>query len=150
MLKNDFTLKEIYGGDKEWYKKRKKTISAEETDPETYQLIGLGMGVHNCIGPGFLEAVYQEAFEIELQNNDIVYEREKKLGIEYKNKKLNTFYKADFICMNKIIIELKSIKQITNIEEAQVINYLKATGLKKALLLNFGADKLQFKRFINN
>lgn len=149
MSENDFTLKEIYSGNKQWYKNRGKTITAQEADPETYQLIGLGMEIYNNIGPGFLEAVYQEAFEIELQNNDIAYEREKKLEIVYKNKKLNTFYKADFICMNNIIVELKSIKQITNIEKAQVINYLKATGYHKAILLNFGSSSLQFKRFVN-
>lgn len=149
MSDDNITLRKIYGGNKEWYKKGNKTIPPEESDPETYQLIGLGMEVYNCIGPGFLEAVYQEAFEIELQNNNIIYEREKKLEIEYKNRTLNTFYKADFICMNRIIIELKSIKQITNIEEAQVINYLKATRFHKAVLLNFGSSSLQFKRFVN-
>lgn len=149
MTDDNIALREIYGGDKEWYKKNNRTITKDEFDPETYQLIGLGMEVYNNIGPGFLEAVYQEAFEIELLNNKIKYEREKKLEVEYKGKKLTTYYKADFVCLNNIIIELKSIKQITNIEEAQIINYLKVTGFHKAVLLNFGSSSLQFKRYVN-
>ncbi|RKY56017.1 MAG: GxxExxY protein [Candidatus Neomarinimicrobiota bacterium] len=111
--------------------------------------MGLAIEGYNNIGQGFLEAVYQEAFEIELQENDIDYKREKKLGISYKKKILHTFYKADFVCMNKIIIELKSIKKITNIGEVQVINYLKALGINKGLIFNFGAPSLEFKRYIN-
>ena len=144
----NISLKDIYSGNKEWYKKRNHTSS--ENDPYTYNIIGLAMEVHNAIGPGFLEPVYQEAFELELLSNQIPHEREEKLNIYYKDQKLKTFYKADFICFNNLIVELKSVKQLYKIDEAQVINYLKASGLHKALLINFGAEKLQFKRFVYN
>jgi GxxExxY protein len=134
------TQKDIYSDTKEFSKSKR--------DPDTFSIIGLAMEVHNTIGPGFLEAVYQEALELELISNQIPHNREEKLNVYYKTQKLKTFYKADFICFENLIVELKSTKQLSAIDEAQVINYLKASGLHKALLINFGAEKLQFKRFI--
>lgn len=133
------TQKDIYSDTKEFSKSKR--------DPDTFSIIGLAMEVHNTIGPGFLEAVYQEALELELISNQIPHNREEKLNVYYKTQKLKTFYKADFICFENLIVELKSTKQLSAIDEAQVINYLKASGLHKALLINFGAEKLQFKRF---
>ena len=119
-------------------------------DPQTYHIIGAAMNVHKSLGCGFLEAVYQEALEKEFQMNKIPYGREVKLEIKYKGLPLNTFYKSDFICYDSIIIELKALSTISSKEESQIINYLKATGLKRGLLLNFGARSLQYKRFVYN
>lgn len=127
---------------------RKNSKPSSTTDPETYAIIGAAMAVHRELGPGFLENVYQAALEQEFIAQGIPYEREKELPIHYRNTPLNVFYRADFICYNSVIIELKALGQLTAIEEAQVINYLKATHLQRALLLNFGTSSLQQKRLI--
>ena len=119
-------------------------------DEETYAIIGAAMTVHSELGCGFLEAVYQEALEEEFKYLKIPYEREKKLPIYYRDNRLNTYYQADFVCFNSVIVELKALQQLSGTEEAQVINYLKASGLHKALLINFGVNKLQYKRLVFN
>ena len=119
----------------------------EEDDPITYKVIGAAMKIHRSLGSGFLEAVYQEALEMEFIKQGIAYKREEVLKIYYEGQELKTFYKADFICEN-IIIELKALSQLSGTEDAQVLNYLKATGLKKGLLINFGSSSLQYKRFV--
>ena len=115
---------------------------------ESYQIIGVAMEVHKELGPGFLEAVYQEAFEMELQRQDIPYEREKLLNVFYKGKKLKKHYSADFVCYDKIVVELKALGELSSDHEAQVLNYLKTSKLKLGLLLNFGTKSLQYKRLI--
>ena len=115
---------------------------------ETYQIIGAAMEVHSKLGSGFLEAVYQEALTIEFEKREIPYEREKKLEIKYKDQTLSKYYEADFICYDKIIVETKAINELSGIHEAQVINYLKATGLKIGLLINFGSESLEHKRLL--
>ena len=106
------------------------------------------MEVHKELGPGFLEAVYQEALEIEFQKQGIPYEREKLLTIYYKNIKLKKRYSADFVCYDRIIVELKALSDLTTQNEAQILNYLKATKLKLGLLINFGGKSLQYKRLV--
>lgn len=96
---------------------------------------------------GFLEAVYQEALSVELSNRNIPYRDQVELLIVYKGQRLITFYRADFICFDSIIVELKALARLGSIEEAQIINYLKATGLEIGLLLNFGTTSLGYKRF---
>lgn len=122
----------------------------DKRDEETYNIIGTAMTVHNELGCGFLEAVYQEALEKEFQLQSIPYEREKRLPVFYRGNRLDTYYQVDFICFNSVIVELKALQKISGIEEAQVINYLKASGLHKALLINFGQRSLQYKRLVYN
>ena len=115
---------------------------------ESYNIIRACISVHKELGCGFLEAVYQEALAIEFEKNRIPFDREIGMEIYFRNIKLNKRYIADFVCYNKIIIELKAICTITTEHEAQVLNYLKATGLKLGLLINFGQISLKYKRFV--
>ncbi len=115
---------------------------------ETYKIIGACMEVHKTLGNGFLEAVYQEALEEEFNLQHIPFEREKQILISYKNKVLNKHYFADFVCYNKIIVELKALSNLNSDHEAQILNYLKATGYKIGLLINFGEKSLKYKRKI--
>lgn len=119
-----------------------------KTDEQTYEIIGAAMEVHKILGHGFLEAVYQEALAVEFDLRKTPYRREVALPIHYKGQTLNTSYKADFLCFEAIVVELKALDTLSGIEQAQVINYLKATGMHRALLLNFGGPKLQYKRMI--
>ncbi len=106
------------------------------------------MEVHTVLGSGFLEAVYQEALEIEFKKREIPYARESQVKIIYKDITLKKTYYADFVCYDKIIVETKAIQQLTGIDESQVINYLKATGFELGLLINFGAESLEYKRLV--
>ena len=121
-----------------------------DKDDQTFAIIGAAMAVHRELGSGFLEAVYQEAMERELRFLQIPHERERQLRINYRGNLLTTFYKADFVCFGSILVELKALSQLTSKEESQVINYLKASKLQKALLINFGASSLQHKRLVYN
>jgi GxxExxY protein len=121
---------------------------AEERDPQTYAIIGAAMEVHGQLGPGFLEAVHAEAMAIELAERHVPYERERAIPVRYKSVLLACGYRADLVCFSDVLVELKAIKTLTNIDYAQLINYLRATGLKRGLLLNFGAPSLQHKRLV--
>jgi GxxExxY protein len=115
---------------------------------ETYQIIGALMEVHRELGCGFLEPIYQEALAIEFDNQLIPFEAEKKISVNYKGIPLDKFYVADFVCFDKIIVELKALSALNTDHEAQIINYLNATGLKVGLLVNFGEKSLKYKRFV--
>ena len=115
---------------------------------EVYNIIGAAMEVHKELGCGFLEAVYQEALELEFQYRKIPYEREVQLDIYYKEQLLKKHYEADFICYDKIIVELKALSALTSEHESQLLNYLKSTGLKVGLLINFGRKSLEYKRMV--
>ena len=119
-----------------------------ERDARTHAIIGAALEVHRTLGSGFLEAVYQEALAKELGFRNIPFRAQCEIPVFYKGDKLSTTYRADFICFDSVILELKAIRQLTVIEEAQVLHYLKASGLRVALLLNFGAPSLQQKRFV--
>ena len=123
-------------------------MNSEEQDPQTYAVIGAAMEVHRELGRGFLEAVYQEALAIELARREIAYEREFNLAIRYKNQVLSTGYRADFIAFAEVVIELKAQAALTGVDQAQVLNYLKATGLRRGLLFNFGTTSLEYKRLV--
>ena len=109
-------------------------------DPMTYAIIGAAMEVHGELGCGFLEAVYQEVLAIEFLSREIPYRRDVELPISYKRQRLTTTYRADFICYENVVVELKALKRLGGVEEAQIINYLKATGIRTGLLLNFGRE----------
>jgi len=115
---------------------------------EAYKIVGACMSVHRELGCGFLEAVYAEALEEEFKNQKVPYKREVPITIKYKGKVLRKSYIADFICYNKIIIELKAINHLESVHESQVLNYLKATAYKLGLLVNFGEQSLKYKRII--
>ena len=116
---------------------------------ECYAIIGTAMQVYNTLGSGFLEAVYQEALEIEFQKRNIPYEREKELRISYREVELKQTYRADYVCYGKIIVELKAVHELDDVHRAQVINYLHITQCKLGILLNFGhPDELQFERLV--
>ncbi len=113
---------------------------------QTYQLIGIGMNIHKILGKGFLEIVYKDAFEYELRNKKIFYEREKEYTVIYKDIILPHKFYADFVIDNKIILELKSKAGIIDEHYAQVINYLAVSKLQVGLILNFNDNSLQYKR----
>ena len=115
---------------------------------ESYKIVGAAMTVYNEIGSGFLEAVYQEALEKEFCLQNIPYQREVMLPIYYKGEELSKKYIADFVCYNRIIVELKAISSLTSEHKAQVINYLKAAKFELGILVNFGESKLKYERLI--
>ena len=106
------------------------------------------MEVHRELSCGFLEAVYQEALAIEFKMLGLPYEQQKLIEIMYKGKPMDKKYQPDFVCYNEFIVEIKALSGMTGNEEAQVINYLKATQLTIGLLINFGTKSLEYKRLI--
>ncbi len=120
-----------------------------ERDSRTFEIIGAAMEVHKELGCGFLEPVYQEALAIELGQRGIPYRREVELPIDYKGVTIDSTYRADFVCFDTVLLELKATRETGVVEEAQVINYLKAGRLAVGLLLNFGRASLQYRRFAN-
>lgn len=115
---------------------------------ETYKIIGICMEVHKILGKRHSEKVYGDALEYEFQKNKIPYSREVKYNIEYKEIILPTYYYADFVVFEEIILELKAIKELTSSEVKQTLNYLAASKNKIGLLTNFGEDSLKYKRII--
>ena len=106
------------------------------------------MEVHNTLGHGFLEAVYQEALAVELGRRQIIFQREVAVPIRYKDVELTCGCRLDFLCFGELIVELKALDELVDANMAQVLNYLKATGFRRALLINFGAPSLGWKRVV--
>ncbi len=117
-------------------------------DEKTYRIIGAAIEVHKELGCGFLEAVYQEALGREFTARGIPFKSQPVVQISYKGKPLNKAYQPDFVCFDEVLVEIKAISALTGLEESQIINYLKAAGLKVGLLINFGSRSLEHKRFI--
>jgi len=120
----------------------------DERDSQTFAIIGAAIEIHKQLGHGFLEAVYQGAALIEFPLRQIPFEREVLFQLRYKGTLLNTRYRADFVCFGNIIVEFKAQALLTGADAAQVLNYLKATGYHRGLLINFGAASLQHKRLV--
>lgn len=116
---------------------------------ESYKIIGACMEVHKKLGSGFLESVYSEALAMEFTKAAIPYEKEKKLAVYYEDKPMNKYFRADFVCFNYIIIELKATKFITDADHRQTMNNVKATKFRLGLLINFGTSSLTYKRIVN-
>ena len=116
----------------------------------TGEIISAAFEVHRTLGCGFLEAVYQEAMELELHSRGISFVSQQQLQIEYKGQLLKQKYKPDFLVDNYVIVEIKALACLTGVEVSQVLNYLKASGCKVGLLLNFGARSLQKSRLVWN
>ena len=115
---------------------------------ESYKTVGAAMEVHKQLGNGFLEAVYQEALSLEFEEQGVPFEKEKQIEIYYKDLLLEKKYRADFVCYDKIIIELKSVSTLTPEHESQILNYLNATEIRLWILINFGSKSLYFKRIV--
>ena len=117
---------------------------------EVYAVVGAAIEVHRELGPGFLEAIYQEAMEAELREREIHFEAQKPVSVRYKDRILEKEYFADLVCFDQVLVEIKAITKLSGNEHAQIINYLKATGFKVGILINFGSHgKLEWKRFVN-
>lgn len=116
---------------------------------EVFAIVGAAMEVHTVLGSGFLEPVYQEALEIESRARKLPFESQKSLQIRYKEYVLKKEYIADLIYFDRIVVELKALDRLSGKEEAQLLNYLKATGMKVGVLINFGSHpKLEWKRLV--
>ncbi|MBI3538378.1 MAG: GxxExxY protein [Chloroflexi bacterium] len=116
---------------------------------EVYAMIGAAIEVHRELGPGFLEAVYQEAMEIELGLRGIPFVAQQPLKIFYKGSPLKKEYEPDLLCYNKLVVDLKAMDKIGGKEKSQILNYLKVTGFRVGLVINFGSvGKLEWERFI--
>jgi GxxExxY protein len=116
---------------------------------EVFNIGGTGMEVYNELGAGFLEGVYQEALELEFLQSGIPFESQSALAISYKGQPLKKSYIPDFVVFGKVIVELKALDRLSGTEEAQLLNYIKATGLRVGVLLNFGrVGELEWKRYV--
>jgi len=120
----------------------------DQRDPQTYAIIGACIEIHRQLGHGFLEAVYQVAAAIPFPLKNVPFDREVASPIKYKEIVLPTQYRVDFVCFSEIIVEFKALSHMGNVEESQLLNYLKATGCKRGLLINFGNSSLQYKRMV--
>jgi GxxExxY protein len=117
-------------------------------DERTYKIIGAAIEVHKELGCGFLEAVYQEALEKEFTIQHIPFKAQPVIHIRYKEQLLNKTYQPDFISYDEVIVEIKALDKLSGNEQSQLINYLKASGFTIGLLINFGANSLEYKRLI--
>lgn len=114
----------------------------------THEIIGAAMEVHNRLGHGFAEPVYQAALEVEFVHKGVPFARECQLPVFYRERQLAVSYRADFICWGSIVVELKALSRLTDADRSQVMNYLKTTGFARGLVFNFGKERLEFRRIL--
>jgi len=126
---------------------KENKVDLEKYNPVTHKIIGCAMAVHNQLGNGFQEVIYQRALALEFKKQDVSFEREVEMPIYYDNISIGT-RRVDFLINNEILVEIKAITELNNINYAQIINYLTAYKLNIGLLINFGEKKLKFKRFV--
>ncbi len=112
------------------------------------KIIGAAIDVHAALGPGFLETIYKEAFKLELAEHGLKYECQKEIKIEYLDVQIGT-HRLDLVVENQVVVELKAVKELTEIHFAQLLSYLKASGMKIGLLLNFAKPRLEIRRVVN-
>jgi GxxExxY protein len=131
------------------------SFEAIEREKETHQfedlsrrIIGAALEVHRELGPGFLESIYEEALKVDLSEHDLSFEAQKEIKIEYLGVDVG-LHRLDLVVENQIIVELKAVKELTDVHFAQLRSYLKATGLKVGLLLNFAKPTLEIRRVVN-
>jgi len=124
------------------------TTDRDPRDPHTFAIIGAAMAVHNELGPGFLESVYRASLAVELEARRIPFRTEVLFPLTYKGQRLSLNYRADLVCFESVVVEVKALKAVGPIEHAQAINYLKASGLARGLILNFGARSLEYRRVV--
>lgn len=115
---------------------------------EAYRIIGLCMEIHRTLGHGFTDMVYKDALEVSFKQEGIIYQRNKEFKIEYRGEILPHSYIADFVAMDKIILELKCVVQLTDEHISRTINYLRASDKKLGLLINFARQSLEHKRLV--
>ena len=120
----------------------------DERDPQTYAILGACYAVHGAKGCGFHELVYHECLAIEFEFLGIPYVHEQPFSLEYRERPLQAKYHGDFVCYEDVLLELKAVDKLIDKHVAQTINYLKASRLRRGLLINFGAPSLEFKRFV--
>ncbi len=113
------------------------------------KILGASLEVYNQLGCGFLEAVYSDALEFEFELRSVSYQREKDFFVTYKGKRFNKYYKVDFLCFDKIILEVKAVESILPIHKQQVFNYLRLADLKLGFVINFGSTSLLWERIPN-
>ena len=116
---------------------------------ETYEIIGAAMEVHRQLGCGFSEKVYQDALAHELRLRNIPFEREVRMKVVYKGETLEAEFIPDFVCYDRVIVELKAVEELTSMHRSQAINYAHVANMKVALLINFGAESLEYERLFN-
>jgi GxxExxY protein len=119
-----------------------------EKDPQTHGIIGAAMEVHRELGNGFLEAVYQAALALEFTDRGIPFRGEVELPVYYKGRRLSCGYRANFICFESVLVETKAISALTAVNQAQLLNELKATKHRRGILINCGASSLEYKRLV--
>jgi GxxExxY protein len=116
---------------------------------EVFEIVGAAIEVHKELGDGFLKPVYQESLQIELALREMKFAPQQRLKIFYKHIELKKEYIPDFICFDKIIVEIKALDSLTGVETSQILNYLKATKMRVGMLINFGSTgRLEWKRFV--
>ena len=123
-------------------------MDKDDIDKLTRKIIGCAMQVHNTLGNGFQEVIYQRCLAIELSYKELVFEREKEMPIFYRNSQVGT-RRVDFLIENSVMVELKAVEKLEAVHKAQTINYCEAYNIENGLLINFGNTSLEFKRVYN-